>query len=78
MVEKVNEGEVKVNKILNYSSGNAPMWLNSMCCYFLRMPPVEGMLVECTCKTITKAGIHAQVIDDEKNTITLAYVMSLS
>ena len=29
--------------------------------------PVEGMKVECICKTITKAGIHAQVIDDEKN-----------
>jgi len=25
--------------------------------------PVEGMLIECTSKTITKAGIHAQVID---------------
>jgi DNA-directed RNA polymerase subunit E'/Rpb7 len=30
-----------------------------MICY-----PVEGMLVECTAKTITKAGIHAEVIDD--------------
>jgi hypothetical protein len=29
--------------------------------------PVEGMLIECTCKTVTKAGIHANVIDDEGN-----------
>ena len=29
--------------------------------------PVEGMLMECTCKTVTKAGIHANVIDDEGN-----------
>jgi hypothetical protein len=29
--------------------------------------PVEGMLVECTCKTITKAGIHAQVVDEAGN-----------
>jgi hypothetical protein len=25
--------------------------------------PVEGMDIECTCKTLTKAGIHAEVID---------------
>ena len=29
--------------------------------------PVEGMLIECTVKTITKAGIHAQVIDKDGN-----------
>jgi DNA-directed RNA polymerase subunit E'/Rpb7 len=29
--------------------------------------PVEGMEVECTCKTITKAGIHAEVIDQAGN-----------
>jgi hypothetical protein len=27
--------------------------------------PVEGMLVECTTKTITKAGIHAEVVDED-------------
>ena len=26
--------------------------------------PVEGMLIECQTKTITKAGVHAEVIDD--------------
>jgi hypothetical protein len=29
--------------------------------------PVEDMKIECACKTITKAGIHAQVIDDNNN-----------
>ena len=27
--------------------------------------PVEGMLVECNVKTITKAGVHAEVVDDD-------------
>ena len=26
--------------------------------------PVEGMMIECQTKTITKAGIHAEVIDE--------------
>ena len=29
--------------------------------------PVEGMEIECICKTITKAGIHAEVIDQQNN-----------
>ena len=33
--------------------------------------PVEGMLIECTSKTITKAGIHAQVIDRDIIPITV-------
>lgn len=33
--------------------------------------PVEGMLIECTSKTITKAGIHAQVIDRDIVPITV-------
>jgi hypothetical protein len=27
--------------------------------------PVEGMLIECITKTITKAGIHAEVVDED-------------
>jgi hypothetical protein len=27
--------------------------------------PVEGMIIDCTSKTITKAGVHAQVIDSD-------------
>jgi hypothetical protein len=33
--------------------------------------PVEGMLIECTSKTITKAGIHAQVIDRDIVPVTV-------
>ncbi len=33
--------------------------------------PVEGMLIECNTKTITKAGIHAQVIDIDVVPITV-------
>lgn len=29
--------------------------------------PVEGMELECVCKTITKAGIHAEVMDQTGN-----------
>lgn len=67
----VNEGYIRPKsiKIMNYSSGNVNsnvvefnVVIECMVCL-----PVEGMEVECVCKTITKAGIHAQVIDDEKN-----------
>jgi len=33
--------------------------------------PVEGMLIECDSKTITKAGIHAQVIDRDIIPVTV-------
>jgi DNA-directed RNA polymerase subunit E'/Rpb7 len=74
----VNEGYIKPNsiKIINYSSGNINsnvveynIVFESMVCL-----PVEGMLIECVCKTITKAGIHAQVIDDDKNTPITMFV----
>jgi hypothetical protein len=29
--------------------------------------PVDGMLINCTANTITKAGIHAEVIDNKGN-----------
>ena len=29
--------------------------------------PVEGMLVDCVCKSVTKAGIHAEVVDEQGN-----------
>ena len=55
--------------ILTYSSGkvNAGMvefqtTFECLVCY-----PVDGMLVKCNCKTITKAGIHAEVIDKKGN-----------
>jgi DNA-directed RNA polymerase subunit E'/Rpb7 len=67
----VNEGYVKPKtvKVINYSSGNVnsskiefTVTFDAMICL-----PVEGMVIECVCKTITKAGIHAQVIDDNNN-----------
>lgn len=36
--------------------------------------PVEGMLVECICKTITKAGIHAVVEDRNGNTPIVVFI----
>tara|TARA_B110000967_G_scaffold147109_1_gene150611 strand:- start:1313 stop:1816 length:504 start_codon:yes stop_codon:yes gene_type:complete len=52
-------------KIMTYSSGNVnndniefQTVYECMICY-----PVEGMTIECTAKTITKAGIHAEVVD---------------
>jgi hypothetical protein len=33
--------------------------------------PVEGMLIEAVVKTVTKAGIHAEVIDDESGAIPI-------
>jgi DNA-directed RNA polymerase subunit E'/Rpb7 len=62
------QGFIKPNSthIVNYSSGNVnagfvefQVVFECMVCH-----PVEGMLIECKSKTITKAGIHAQVIDE--------------
>jgi hypothetical protein len=67
----IAEGFVKPSsvKVLNYSSGllaadriEYHVVFECMICM-----PVEGMLVECLAKTITKAGIHSQIIDDESN-----------
>lgn len=64
----VAEGFIRPNsvKVISYSSGTInndkvefQTVFECMVCY-----PVEGMLVECQTKTITKAGIHAEVIDD--------------
>lgn len=63
------EGFVKPNsvKIISYSSGNVQneyvnfqVVYECMVCY-----PVEGMLIESVVKTITKAGIHAEVIEED-------------
>jgi DNA-directed RNA polymerase subunit E'/Rpb7 len=36
--------------------------------------PVEGMLIECIVKTITKAGIHAEVVDKNGNVPIVAFI----
>jgi DNA-directed RNA polymerase subunit E'/Rpb7 len=53
-------------KVTSYSSGTVnnenvefQTLFECMVCY-----PVEGMMIECQAKTITKAGIHAEVIDE--------------
>jgi DNA-directed RNA polymerase subunit E'/Rpb7 len=53
-------------KVMSYSSGTInnekvefQVVFECMVCH-----PVEGMLIECQTKTITKAGVHAEVIDD--------------
>jgi DNA-directed RNA polymerase subunit E'/Rpb7 len=66
----IAEGYIRPNsvRVVNYSSGNIngeyvefQVSFECMICY-----PVEGMIVDCTVKTITKAGIHAEVVVDDK------------
>lgn len=66
----IAEGYIRPNsvRVVNYSSGNIngeyvefQVSFECMICY-----PVEGMVVDCTVKTITKAGIHAEVVVDDK------------
>lgn len=65
----IPEGYVRPDsvKIVTYSSGVIKMNMIEFQVVFecLICNPVEGMIVECTTKTITKAGIHADVITDK-------------
>ena len=65
------EGFIQPNsvKIISYSSGNVISDLIEFHAVYECMVahPVEGMLVEASAKTITKAGIHAQVVDEDGN-----------
>jgi DNA-directed RNA polymerase subunit E'/Rpb7 len=67
----ISDGYIKPNsiKLISYSSGAITSDAIEFHVIFECMVcmPVEGMLMECTCKTVTKAGIHANVIDDEGN-----------
>lgn len=67
----INEGYIKPGtiSIRQYSCGNVNSDFVEFKVIFECMAclPVEGMCVECICKTITKAGIHAQVIDNDGN-----------
>jgi DNA-directed RNA polymerase subunit E'/Rpb7 len=73
----INEGYIKppsdrdtnAIKVISYSSGSIlgdivefHVVFECMICL-----PVEGMLIECVCKTVTKAGIHAEVVDPDGN-----------
>lgn len=74
IISKRNEGKCIAEgfirpgsiKVIRYSSGNVngsniefETVFECMICH-----PTEGMLIECDVKTITKAGIHAEVIDN--------------
>jgi DNA-directed RNA polymerase subunit E'/Rpb7 len=65
------EGFIQPNsvKIISYSSGNVISDLIEFHAIYECMVahPTEGMLIEATSKTITKAGIHAQVVDEDGN-----------
>jgi DNA-directed RNA polymerase subunit E'/Rpb7 len=66
----IPEGFVRPDsvKIITYSSGVVKMNLIEFQVVFecLICNPVEGQMVECKTKSITKAGIHAEVITDRK------------
>lgn len=66
----IPEGFVRPDsvKIITYSSGVIKMNVVEFQVVFecLICNPVEGQIVECTTKTITKAGIHAEVMTDRK------------
>ena len=65
------DGYIKPNsvRVNNYSAGvvnNEKVEFQTvfecMVCY-----PVEGMIIDCNVKTVTKAGVHAEVVDNEGN-----------
>lgn len=65
------EGYIKPGsvKIKNYSSGtvNGEYIVFHIVWNCLICNPIEGMVIQCITKTITKAGIHAEVIDKDGN-----------
>jgi len=63
-------------KIISYSSGNVISdFIEFHVVYECMIAhPVEGMLMEAECKTITKAGIHAQVVDEDGNVPITVFV----
>lgn len=72
------EGYIKPDsvRIQNYSAGKVNgEHVEYMCSYECWVCyPVENMKVECICKTITKAGIHAEVIDKKGNIPIVIFV----
>jgi len=74
IISKRNEGKCIAEgfirpgsiKVIRYSSGLVSNQYVTFDTVFECMicHPVEGMLIECDVKTITKAGIHAEVVDN--------------
>ena len=63
-------------KIVNYSSGKVNGDSVEYICSYECMicHPVENMKVECSCKSVTKAGIHAEVVDRKGNVPIIIFV----
>lgn len=71
----IAEGFIKPNsvRVISYSSGvingdiiDFQTVFECMVCH-----PVEGMNIECDAKTITKAGIHGEVLEDDIVPVTV-------
>lgn len=71
----IEEGFIRPGsiQIISYSSGTIDReYISFQTVFSCKIcNPVEGMLVECTAKTITKAGIHAEVMDGETIPVTV-------
>jgi len=68
----ISEGYIRPKsiRILTYSSGkvNGDLVEYHATYECMLSHPVEGMKVECVCKMINKAGIHAEVVDYDETT----------
>lgn len=72
----IGEGFIKPHSVsvINYSSGRITQGNRLVFDVVFECDvclPVEGMLIECVVKNITKAGIRAEVIGDDKETSPL-------
>ena len=74
----IEEGFIRPQsvRIKTYSSGKVEAGMvefqttfHCMVCH-----PVDGMLVEAVCKTITKAGIHTEVVDKDGNVPVTVFI----
>jgi DNA-directed RNA polymerase subunit E'/Rpb7 len=74
----IEEGFVSPNgiEIIQYSSGQITSdYIKYHVVYSCWIAhPIDGMTIECSVKTITKAGIHAQVIDKRGNIPVTVFV----
>lgn len=71
----IEEGFIRPGSVnvMSYSSGHIDReFIHFQTVFSCKVcHPVEGMLIECTTKTITKAGIHAEVVDGETIPLTV-------
>jgi DNA-directed RNA polymerase subunit E'/Rpb7 len=71
----IPEGIIQNNsiKIISYTCGNVEgdhiVFTCCLECFICN--PVEGTLIECNVKTVTKAGIHAEYFDIASNSVPL-------